>query len=87
MPGQFSDTTVVIPTYNEADSIGILIKLLRKHYAGVSIIVCDDGSTDGTIRIAEKHSAAVIDRRAEHHAGVHDREEPGDVSVGLLRQL
>ena len=64
MPGKFNDTTVVIPTYNEAGSIGRLIELLRKHYSGINIIVCDDGSIDGTIRIAKKHAATVIDRRA-----------------------
>ena len=39
---------VVIPTYNEADNIGVLIPRLFRHIQGISILVVDDGSPDGT---------------------------------------
>ncbi len=39
---------VVIPTYNEADNVGVLIPRLFKHIPGISILVVDDGSPDGT---------------------------------------
>lgn len=39
---------VIIPTYNEADNIGVLIPRLFKHIPDISILVVDDGSPDGT---------------------------------------
>lgn len=63
MPGRFNDTTVVIPTYNEADSIGRLIRLLKKQYPGMCIIVCDDGSGDGTPGIAGRESGVTVINR------------------------
>ena len=39
---------VVIPTYNEADNVGVLIPRLFRHIPGISILVVDDGSPDGT---------------------------------------
>jgi dolichol-phosphate mannosyltransferase len=52
----FSDLTIIIPTLNESGSIKKLLELLLKRYKGVSIIVSDDGSTDGT-REAVNHAA------------------------------
>jgi len=43
--------TVVVPVYNEADSIASTIKELYDEIAsriGAEILVCEDGSTDGT---------------------------------------
>ena len=82
MPGKFNDTTVVIPTYNEAGSIGRLIKLLMGHYQGISIIVCDDGSTDGTLNIVGKTGGRVrlINRKELGRA----RGLTGSVMDGIL---
>lgn len=44
----FSDLTVIIPTLNEVDNVPRLVSLLLQRYNGISIIVADDGSTDGT---------------------------------------
>ncbi|MFQ6127723.1 MAG: glycosyltransferase, partial [Thermoplasmata archaeon] len=49
--------TVVIPTMNEADSIGQVIDDIRKHLSGIGeyeILVVDTNSTDGTVEIARE---------------------------------
>lgn len=40
--------TVIIPTLNEADTIGELLDALMQRYPGITVIVADDDSTDGT---------------------------------------
>lgn len=59
-----SDTTVIIPTLNERESIAVLIKRLLRLYNGVHIMVTDDGSVDGTANIVaalrRKHNSVVL---------------------------
>lgn len=50
---------VVIPTLNEAESIGAVIAALPHHLVD-QIIVADGGSTDGTPQIARRAGAEVI---------------------------
>jgi glycosyltransferase involved in cell wall biosynthesis len=52
--------TVVIPTFNEAESIGAVIAALPRDIVG-RIIVVDGGSTDGTGAVARRVGAEVID--------------------------
>ena len=54
---------IVLPTYNEAGNLPTLIAELRQLDA--TIIVVDDGSTDGTEAIAVKAGATVIQRGAK----------------------
>lgn len=54
---------VVIPTYNEADNIGLLIAELRREAPEVDVLVVDDDSPDGTAGIVRGLQAA--------HASVH----------------
>ena len=51
--------TVIIPTYNEAESIGHVISRLKGLYPDFEIIVANDGSTDGTGRVAKDAGALV----------------------------
>ncbi len=44
----YKDFTVVLPTLNEAETIGRLIGVLTRSYPGIKVLVVDDGSTDGT---------------------------------------
>ena len=44
--------TVIVPTFNEEENIGILIDQIRKY--NYEIIVCDDGSTDNTREIVKE---------------------------------
>ena len=47
---------IVIPTYNEAMNVPILIPRLFKYIKDISILVVDDGSPDGTAEICRKLS-------------------------------
>jgi len=51
--------TVIIPTYNEAESIGHVISRIRGLYPDFEIIVVNDGSTDETGRVAKDAGALV----------------------------
>ena len=52
---------VVIPAYNEAESIGHVLAQMPAEVCGVetAVLVVDDGSRDGTSEAAAKHGAAV----------------------------
>ncbi|UDY25220.1 polyprenol monophosphomannose synthase [Nocardioides sp. Kera G14] len=49
---------MVMPTYNEADNIGWIVGRLRAAQPGVDVLIVDDGSPDGTGRIADELAAA-----------------------------
>jgi glycosyltransferase involved in cell wall biosynthesis len=52
--------TLVIPTFNEAETIGGVIREIPVAYR-LDIIVADGGSTDGTQAVAQAAGARVID--------------------------
>jgi rSAM/selenodomain-associated transferase 2 len=54
--------SIIIPTYNEEETISKLIIHLKKHSAtnNVEIIVSDGGSTDDTVKAAESAGAKVV---------------------------
>lgn len=58
------DVSVVIPCLNEANSLGICIEKARKAFADAmlrgEVVVADNGSTDGSIEIAQKAGARVV---------------------------
>jgi glycosyltransferase involved in cell wall biosynthesis len=51
--------SVIIPAFNEAQSIGDLISRIRNLYPDFEIIVIDDGSTDDTGAVAKNSGATV----------------------------
>jgi glycosyltransferase involved in cell wall biosynthesis len=59
MPPQTGGVTVVIPTFNEAESIGAVVAELPRAIVG-RVIVADGGSTDGTPERARGAGAEVI---------------------------
>jgi len=65
---------VVIPTYNEADNIKIIVDRVRRAVPQVDILVADDNSPDGTGRIADELTAG--DER------VHVLHRPGKQGLG-----
>src|ERR1700733_6038582 len=52
---------IVIAAYNEADNIGAVLDEVPQQIADVpvSLLVIDDGSTDTTSQVAERHGALV----------------------------
>jgi dolichol-phosphate mannosyltransferase len=57
---------VVVPTYNEAENLAWIIGRLREAQPGVDVLVVDDGSPDGTGRIADELAAADPQLRVLH---------------------
>ncbi|MGH9086938.1 MAG: polyprenol monophosphomannose synthase [Acidimicrobiales bacterium] len=60
---------VVVPTYNEAENIERLLRLVRDVLPGAGLLVVDDGSPDGTAGLADALQGELGDlhvlRRAE----------------------
>ena len=61
------EVSVVIPCLNEAATIGACIDkatgTLREHGLIGEVVVGDNGSSDGSCRIAAEHGARVVDVR------------------------
>jgi dolichol-phosphate mannosyltransferase len=65
---------VVIPTYNEADNVRIIVDRVRAATPEVDILVADDNSPDGTGQIADEIAAA--------DGQVHVLHRPGKQGLG-----
>ncbi len=50
----------IVPAFNEERSLPTVIAGLHRHAPGVDVCVVDDGSTDGTARVAREHGAVVL---------------------------
>ncbi len=59
---------MVVPTYNEAENLAWIVARLREAQPGVDILVVDDGSPDGTGRIADELAAADPQVRVVHRS-------------------
>ena len=75
---------VVIPAYNEADRIGATVAAAAKLGDADVIVVVDDGSRDGTARVA-RHAGASVLRHARTR-GKAAAMETGAEAVRLLDQ-
>ncbi len=51
--------SIIIPAYNEAETIGELIAQIKALYPGFEIIVINDGSKDETVSVAKEAGAVV----------------------------
>ncbi|MEZ5088821.1 MAG: polyprenol monophosphomannose synthase [Micropruina sp.] len=65
---------VIIPTYNEAENIGPIVRRLRSAVPDADILIADDNSPDGTGALADELAAAddhvrVMHRKAKEGLG------------------
>jgi dolichol-phosphate mannosyltransferase len=65
---------VVIPTYNEADNLAIIVDRVRRAAPAVDVLIADDNSPDGT--------GAVADELADADAQVHVLHRSGKQGLG-----
>ena len=63
-----ADTVVLVPTYNESESLPPILARIRAAVPGADILVIDDASPDGTGALADRLAAA------DPHIGVLHRE-------------
>lgn len=67
-------SVVVLPTYNEAENIGLFLRAVRDAAPTTDVLVVDDNSPDGTGRLAEETGADV--------GGVEVLHRPGKDGLG-----
>jgi dolichol-phosphate mannosyltransferase len=60
---------VLLPTFNEAENIELMLRALRERAPDVEVIVLDDASPDGTGAIAERVASDVGRVEVLHRAG------------------
>jgi dolichol-phosphate mannosyltransferase len=60
---------VIIPTYNEADNVRIIVDRVRAAVPAVDVLIADDNSPDGTGRIADELAAADEQIKVLHRRG------------------
>lgn len=65
---------VIIPTYNEAENLPVIVGRLREAVPEADVLVADDNSPDGTGELA--------DRMAEADPHVHVLHRPGKEGLG-----
>ena len=81
---------VVLPAYNEAEALPPLLRRLRDvsagHFgSGLSVIVIDDGSSDGTADAAQRGAPPGLDVRVISHGDNRGLNEA--LRTGLLAAL
>ncbi|MBN2181969.1 MAG: glycosyltransferase family 2 protein [Sedimentisphaerales bacterium] len=52
---------IIIPAYNEEDTVGQVIEKTRQSLPHADILVINDGSSDSTSAISKRHGAKVLD--------------------------
>lgn len=58
MGGAVADVLVIVPTYNEIESLPVLLGRLRQALPVADVLIVDDSSPDGTGELADRLAAA-----------------------------
>ncbi|MBN2053966.1 polyprenol monophosphomannose synthase [bacterium] len=66
---------IIVPTYNEKDNIGILLKRVMAHSERFSVLIIDDSSEDGTLDV-------VNEWRRVHPDRIHVIQRPAKLGLG-----
>lgn len=56
-----SESIIIIPAFNEEESIGPLLAEIYRYVPGLDVVVVNDGSADRTADVADEHGARVLD--------------------------
>ena len=67
--GSLERIVVIIPTYNEAENLPLIVQRIRTAVPTVDILVADDNSPDGTGDIADELAAADASVKVMHRQG------------------
>lgn len=59
-PSLYPNTLIVIPAFNEAKNIGVVLDEIAEELPEIQVLVINDGSSDATAKIAREHGAKVI---------------------------
>jgi dolichol-phosphate mannosyltransferase len=65
-PGSLDSVWVILPTYNERENLPLIVPRIRSAIPEASILVVDDGSPDGTGRLADEMATADPNLRVLH---------------------
>lgn len=60
LPEKSGKTLIVIPAYNEAETIGPVLQSLQTLGSGFDVAVIDDGSADGTAAAVSRHPEVIL---------------------------
>ncbi len=71
----FDKTLIIIPTFNEIDNIERMITTLFDLHKGVSLLIIEDGSPDGTAAVVKKYQEKFTDN-------LHMIERTGKLGLG-----
>ena len=55
-----NSSLLIIPAYNEAESLGPLLEEVKSADLSADVLVVDDGSQDDTVKVAQSHGVEVL---------------------------
>lgn len=82
MPSSIPVTAVLIPCYNEAVAIGVVVKAFRQRLPGAEVYVYDNNSSDDTAAVAAR-AGAIVRREPQQGKGHVVRRMFSDIEAEL----